>query len=198
MNYAQPLQKLIDALELLPGIGNKSAQRIALYLLRTHEDRATNIANALLDLRVKVKQCGNCFNFSEHATCPICQDSTRDRSIITVIGDVRDLMALENSGTYHGMYHILGGLLNPMEGIKPENLHIRELINRLSDSEVKEIILALNPTPEGDVTSLYISRLIKPLGVTVSRIAMGLPVGGELDYADSMTIIRAMEGRTSA
>ncbi|MEI6518622.1 MAG: recombination mediator RecR [bacterium] len=198
MNYAQPLQKLIDALELLPGIGNKSAQRIALYLLRTQEDRATTIANAILDLRVKVKQCTNCFNFSENSTCPVCQDSTRDRTIITVIGDVRDLMALENSGTYHGMYHVLGGLLNPMEGIKPEHLHVRELISRLSDGEVKEIILALNPTPEGDVTSLYLSRLIKPLGVTVSRIAMGLPVGGELDYADSMTIIRAMEGRTSA
>lgn len=195
--YARPLQRLIDALERLPGIGPKSAQRLALYLMRAPSEHAGELAQALQEARSHVRQCSVCFNLSEESCCPICDDPMRDRSTITVIADVRDLMALENAGDYHGLYHVLDGLISPMDGIGPENLHVRELLRRLEETGVTEVILATNPTVEGDATALYLARLIKPLGVRVSRIALGLPVGGDLDYADQMTIMRAMEGRTA-
>lgn len=195
--YARPLQRLIDALERLPGIGPKSAQRLALHLLRTSTERASELAHAILDARAQVRQCERCFNLSELPRCPICDDPSREQSIITVVADVRDLMALENAGDYRGTYHILDGLISPMDGIGPENLHVRELLQRLEDESVQEVILATNPTVEGDATALYLARLLKPLGVRVSRIALGLPVGGDLDYADQMTIMRALEGRTA-
>ena len=194
--YARPLQRLVDALERLPGIGPKSAQRLALYLLRTAGEHATELMDALREARAQVRQCATCFNLSESPCCPICDDSLRDHGLITVIADVRDLMALENAGDYHGMYHVLDGLISPMDGIGPENLHIRELLARLEDEQVREVILATNPTVEGDATALYLARLVKPLGIRATRIALGLPVGGDLDYADQMTIMRAMEGRT--
>jgi recombination protein RecR len=194
--YARPLQRLVDALERLPGIGPKSAQRLALYLLRSSGEHAEELAQAILEARSNVRQCEVCFNLAESSRCPICEDMSRDRSLITVIADVRDLMALENAGDYRGYYHILDGLISPMDGIGPENLHIRELLARMQDERLREIIIATNPTVEGDATALYLARLIKPLGVRVSRIALGLPVGGDLDYADQMTIMRALEGRT--
>lgn len=195
--YARPLQRLIDLLEALPGIGPKSAQRLALHLLRVPPEQAHNLAQAILDARTHVRACGVCYNFSEAPCCPVCDDATRDATVVTVVADVRDLMALENAGDYRGLYHVLGGLINPMDGIGPEHLRVRELLARLEDGSITEIILATNPTVEGDATALYLARLIKPLGLTVSRIALGLPVGGDLDYADQMTILRAMEGRTA-
>ncbi|HEY3417225.1 MAG TPA: recombination mediator RecR [Armatimonadota bacterium] len=194
--YARPLQRLIDALECLPGIGPKSAQRLALHLLRMPPEKANDLAQALLEARAQVRQCGVCHNFSEATRCPICDDPTRDHTTITVIADVRDLMALDNAGDYRGVYHVLGGLISPMDGIGPDNLRVRELLARLEQASVREIILATNPTVEGDATALYLARLIKPLGIRVTRIALGLPVGGDLDYADQLTIMRAMEGRT--
>ena len=194
--YARPLQRLIDALECLPGIGPKSAQRLALHLLHVPAEQASDLAQALLDARAHMRQCAVCFNLSEAPRCPICDDASRNHELLTVVADVRDLMALDNAGDYRGCYHVLDGLISPMDGIGPEQLHIRELLKRLEDGRVKEVILATNPTVEGDATALYLARLIKPLGVRVSRIALGLPVGGDLDYADQMTIMRAMEGRT--
>ena len=194
--YARPLQRLVDALEVLPGVGPKSAQRLALYLLRTPGEQANELANAITEARSHVRHCEVCFNLSESPRCPICEDGMRDHQTITVISDIRDLMALENAGDYRGLYHVLDGLISPMDGIGPENLHVRELLARLEDEQVREVVLATNPTVEGDATALYLARLIKPLGVRVTRIALGLPVGGDLDYADQMTIMRAMEGRT--
>jgi recombination protein RecR len=196
LRYARPLQRLVDALERLPGIGPKSAQRLALYLLRSSGEHAMELALAIQEARTHVRQCEVCFNLSESPRCPICDDATRDPRVITVIADVRDLMALENAGDFRGGYHVLDGLISPMDGIGPEQLHVRELLTRLEGQQVREVILATNPTVEGDATALYLSRLIKPLGVRVTRIALGLPVGGDLDYADQMTIMRAMEGRT--
>ncbi len=194
--YARPLQRLIDALESLPGIGPKSAQRLALHLLRVTAEQAGELANAILDVRTQVRQCATCFNFSESPQCPICDDSMRDQRLVTVVADTRDLMALDNAGDYRGVYHVLDGLISPMDGIGPEDLHVRELLKRVEPGMVQEVILATNPTVEGDATALYLARLLKPLGVRVTRIALGLPVGGDLDYADQMTIMRAMEGRT--
>jgi len=195
-HFARPLQRLIDLLEALPGIGPKSAQRLALYLLRGAPAVATDLAQAIADVRAQVRQCEICFNYSEAAHCPICDDPARDHGTITVVADVRDLMALDNAGDYRGLYHILEGLISPMDGIGPDQLRTRELLQRLRDDQVREIVLATNPTVEGDATALYLARLIKPLGIKVTRIALGLPVGGDLDYADQMTILRAMEGRT--
>lgn len=194
--FARPLQRLIDAFERLPGIGPKSAQRLALHLLRTPSDVSSELANAILDARSNVRQCEVCFNLSDAPRCPICSDLARDHHVITVVADVRDLMALDNAGDYRGTYHVLDGLISPMDGIGPEKLHVRELLQRLEDEQVQEVILATNPTVEGDATALYLARLLKPLGVRVTRIALGLPVGGDLDYADQMTIMRALEGRT--
>jgi recombination protein RecR len=194
--YARPLQRLIDALAALPGIGPKSAQRLALHLLRVSGEDAERLVTAVVEARDAVRQCERCFNFAEGARCPVCDDLSRDHGLITIVADVRDLMALENAGDYHGVYHVLGGLISPMDGIGPDSLRVRELLARLGDDAVREVILATNPTVEGDATALYLARLLKPLGLRVSRIALGLPVGGDLDYADQMTIMRAMEGRT--
>ena len=194
--YARALQQLIDALAALPGIGPKSAQRLALHLLRGSAEQAESLARAIVEARESVGQCGVCFNLSESERCPVCDDPARDECTITVVADVRDLMALENAGGYRGRYHVLGGLLAPMDGVGPEDLRVRELLARLGDGSVHEVILATNPTVEGDATALYLARLMKPLGVRVTRIALGLPVGGDLDYADQMTILRSVEGRT--
>jgi recombination protein RecR len=197
MHYTKPLQALIDALESLPGIGPKSAQRLALHLLRVPEERAVRLAQAIMDARTLVQTCACCGNLAESTQCHICDDTMRDAGTIAVVADVRDLMALENAGDFKGAYHILGGLLAPMDGIGPEQLRVRELLARLGDDGcVREVILATNPTVEGDATALYLARLIKPLSIRVTRIALGLPVGGDLDYADQMTIMRALEGRT--
>jgi len=194
--YARSLQRLIDLLECLPGIGPKSAQRLALHLLRTSPELCNDLAHAILDARASIRTCEVCHNFADTPRCPVCDDPTRDQGLITVVADVRDLMALDNAGDYRGLFHVLHGLISPMDGIGPEQLRVRELLARLNDENVREVILATNPTVEGDATALYLARLIKPLGVRVTRIALGLPVGGDLDYADQMTIMRAIEGRT--
>jgi len=195
--YARPLQRLIDALAALPGIGPKSAQRLALHLLRLPGEEAERLVTAIVEARDAVRQCDHCFNLAEEARCPVCDDPTRDHGLLTVVADVRDLMALENAGEYRGVYHVLGGLISPMDGIGPDSLRVRELLARLAEDGVREVVLATNPTVEGDATALYLARLLKPLGLAVSRIALGLPLGGDLDYADQMTIRRAMAGRTA-
>lgn len=194
--YARPLQRLIDALGALPGIGPKSAQRLALHLMRTSGEEVDRLVNALVEARGHLRQCECCFNLAEEARCPVCDDPNRDTAIITVVADIRDLMALENAGDYRGVYHVLGGLISPMDGVGPDDLHVRELLKRLESDSAREVVLATNPTVEGDATALYLSRLLKPLGLRITRIALGLPVGGDLDYADQLTIVRAMEGRT--
>jgi len=194
--YARPLARLIEELEKMPGIGPKTAQRLALHVLRRSPEEARLLAEAVLEVKEKIRPCRVCFNYTEDEDCPICTDSRRDHSQVCVVAEVRDLIAMENTGEYRGLYHVLGGLISPMDDIGPEALTIRELLARLGSGEVKEVVIATNPVVEGDATALYLARLIKPLGVNVTRIALGLPVGGDLDYADEVTIARALEGRT--
>jgi len=193
--YARPLARLIEQLERLPGIGPKSAQRLAFHLLRVSRDETQQLANAIIDAKERTRSCETCFNFTEEPECPICADPRRDRSQLCVVADARDLSAMENTGEYHGVYHVLQGLLSPMDDIGPEDLRIKELLARLRSGEATEVIMALNPVVEGDATAMYLAGLIKPLGIKVTRIALGLPVGGDLDYADQMTVTRALEGR---
>jgi recombination protein RecR len=193
--YARALGRLIEQLERLPGIGPKSAQRLAFHLLRVSRDEAHELANAITDVKERIRDCATCFNFTEEPECPICADPQRDRSQICVVADARDLSAMENTGEYHGVYHVLQGLLSPMDDIGPDDLRVKELVARLQGGEVREVIMAMNPVVEGDATAMYLAGLIKPLGIKVTRIALGLPVGGDLDYADQVTVTRALEGR---
>ena len=194
--YARPLARLIEELEKMPGIGPKTAQRLALHVLRRSPEEAKLLADAVLEVKEKIRPCAVCFNYTEEEQCPICADPRRDRSLICVVAEVRDLIAMENTGEFRGLYHVLGGLISPMDDIGPEALTIRELLVRLGAGEVKEVVIATNPTVEGDATAMYLARLVKPLDVRATRIALGLPVGGDLDYADQVTIARALEGRT--
>jgi recombination protein RecR len=193
--FPPSLRQLITLLERLPGIGPRSAQRLALYLLRRSTDEVEQLATALLEARHRVRLCERCFFLSEQALCEICQDSTRDPSLLCVVADPRDVVSLERLEQYRGLYHVLHGLISPAEGIQPEDLKIRELIERVRASSVSEVILATPPTVEGDTTALYIARLLKPMGVRTTRIAYGMPVGGELDYADAATLGYALSGR---
>lgn len=195
MYFTRPLAKLIEEFQKFPGVGPKSAQRMAFYVLDMSPDSAQALANSILEAKEKVKHCSQCFNLSERDPCEICADDRRDRTTICVIAEARDLIALERTREYKGLYHVLTGLISPLEGRGPEQLSIRELLNRLPSDEVKEVILAINPTVEGDATVLYLSKLIKPLDVKVTRIAFGLPVGADLEYADDVTLSRALEGR---
>jgi recombination protein RecR len=195
MQYAKPLAKLVGELEKLPGIGPKSAQRLAFHILRSSEEDSRRLADAIMEVKSKITQCRVCFNFTEGETCEICSDPKRDRSVICVVAEPRDLIAMEKTNEYNGLYHVLGGVISPLDGIGPDMLRIRELTERLADGEVKEVILATNPTIEGDTTSMYLARLLKPLGVKVTRIAHGMPVGGDLDYADQATLIQALQWR---
>ncbi len=188
------VQNLIEAFERLPGIGPKTAQRLTYYLLHAPKEEAEALAKAALDLKEKTVICEICFNISETSPCPVCSDPSRDRSVIAIVEDPLDMLALEKAN-FNGLYHILHGVISPLENIGPEELRIRELLPRLKSGEVKEVILATNPTMEGEATAMYIDRLISPLGVKVTRIARGLPVGGDLEYADETTLSRALEGR---
>lgn len=188
------VRNLIEAFERLPGIGPKTAQRLTYHLLHAPKTEAEALARSALDLKEKTVICQTCFNISESSPCEICSDPARDRSIIAVVEDPLDVLAVEKTG-FKGLYHVLHGAISPMENIGPEELHIRELLPRLKDGAVKEIILATNPTMEGEATAMYIDRLISPLGIMVTRIARGLPVGGDLEYADESTLSRALEGR---
>ena len=189
------LQRLLDELGRLPGIGPKSAQRIAYYLLEADDEQARRLAHAILDLKQQVHFCPVCFNYATRDTCDICSDGSRDRSTICVVSEPRDVQAIERTGAYHGLYHVLGGVISPMDKIGPDQLHVRELISRLRDGDVKEVILATNPNVEGETTATYLARTIAPLGVATSRLASGLPVGGDLEYADEVTLGRAIEAR---
>ncbi len=195
MSYTLPLARLIEEFQKLPGIGPKSAQRLAFHVLKQPHEDVRNFSDALLDARDKIGYCQRCFNLSAQSVCEICSQPGRKQNLLCLVSEPKDLYALERTGEYKGFYHVLQGLISPLEGIGPEDLKIKELLARLSDPGVEEIILALPPSIEGDTTSLYLSRLIKPLGVRLTRIAFGLPVGADLEYADSMTITRALQGR---
>jgi recombination protein RecR len=185
----------MEELEKMPGVGPKSAQRLALYLLQTSMEDANALAESILQVKQSIYPCPVCGNLTDEELCPVCADPQRDSATLCVVSEVRDLLAMERAGTFHGRYHVLGGLISPMDGIGPDQLRLKELLDRVQ-SEVKEVILATDPTVEGDATAIYTADLIKPLGVKVTRIALGLPVGGDLDYADEVTIARAVSGRT--
>jgi recombination protein RecR len=193
--YTPPVQALIDELGRLPGIGPKSAQRIAFHLLKVPDDDANRLAHAIRDAKDKVRFCERCFNVAEAELCPFCSDDRRDSSIICVVEESRDIVAIEKTGEFRGRYHVLLGAMSPLEGIGPEQLKIRELLNRLGPEGVEEVIVCTNPNTEGEVTAMYLARMLKPLGLEVTRIASGLPVGGDLEYADELTLGRALEGR---
>lgn len=193
--YTPALQKLIDELGKLPGVGPKSAQRIAFHLIKIPEQEALSLADAIQQAKQKVRFCETCFNMSDEVICEICSDSQRDSSLVCVVEEPRDIVALERTREYKGLYHVLQGAINPIDGIGPEQLKIRELLERLKGNAVVEVILCTNPNIEGEATAMYLAKLIEPLGIQVSRIASGLPVGGDLEYADELTLGRALEGR---
>lgn len=195
MDYPPSLKLLLQELERLPGIGPKSALRIAMFLLNQPREAIDRLIQALQRVREQLRLCRRCFNYAEGELCSICQDESRDVSLVCVVEDPMDIAVIENAGTYQGRYHVLHGVISPIEGIGPEDLRINELVERLRVEPIREVILALSPTTEGEATSTYIARLIRPFGVKVTQLAMGLPVGGSLDYADQLTIMRALEGR---
>ncbi len=195
MEYAKPLAKLIRELEKMPGVGPKSAQRIAFHILRLPEEEARTLAEAIMEVKERITTCKRCFNFTDEELCPICRNPSRDASVLCVVADVRDLMAIERTQEFRGQYHVLQGVISPMDGISAEHLRIRELLQRLQSGQIREVIIAMNPTIEGDATALYLSKLIKPLGIRVTQLAHGMPVGGDLDYADQATLISALEWR---
>ncbi|RMD90106.1 MAG: recombination protein RecR [Calditrichaeota bacterium] len=188
------VEKAISELTKLPGIGRKSAQRLVFYLLKSSKEEVVQLAEALVSIKERVLFCSICFNITEQDPCFICSDEQRDRSVLCVVEEANDVLALEKTGQYHGLYHVLGGALSPLEGIGPEDLHIKELLARINGS-IKEVIVATNPNAEGEATAIYLEKLIKPLGVKLTRIARGIPVGGDLEYADEITLSRALEGR---
>jgi len=194
-NYTAPVQVLIDELGRLPGIGPKSAQRIAFHLLKVPTEDATRLAFAITDAKARVRFCERCFNVAEGSLCPICSDDGRSSSMVCVVEESRDIVAIEKTGEFRGRYHVLLGAMSPLEGIGPEHLKIRELVARIEPEGIEEIILCTNPNTEGEVTAMYLARLLKPIGLRVTRIASGLPVGGDLEYADELTLGRAIEGR---
>lgn len=191
-----PLQNLIDQFERMPGIGHKTAQRMAFYVLGLTKDEANGFAKAITDAHTKIRQCRICCDLADDELCPICKSETRDKSIICVVEDPRDVAAIERTNEYNGTYHVLHGAISPMDNIGPDQIKIKELLARLNDGTVDEVIMATNPTVEGEATAMYISRLLKPMGITVSRLAYGVPVGADLEYADEVTLSRALEGRS--
>ncbi|PKQ19204.1 MAG: recombination protein RecR [Actinobacteria bacterium HGW-Actinobacteria-6] len=193
--YAAPIARLLEELERLPGIGPKSAQRIAFHVLRSDEASAVRLAEALIEVKRSIHFCSRCFNLAEQELCEICADPRRELATICVVEEPRDVVAIERTGEFRGLYHVLQGAISPIDGIGPEQLRVRELIDRIGKGGIEEIIIATNPNIEGETTALYISRLAKPLGVRVTRIASGLPVGGDLEYADEVTLGRALEAR---
>lgn len=191
-----PLSRLIEQFERLPGIGHKSAQRLAYHVLGLSKEGAENLANAILDAHDKIHYCKICCNLTDQELCPICRSDSRDKSIICVVEDPRDVIALERTREFNATYHVLHGAISPLNGIGPDQLCIKELLARVGGGGIKEVIMATNPTVEGEATAMYVSRLLKPLGVKVTRLAYGIPVGGDLEYADEVTLSRAIEGRS--
>lgn len=190
------LTKLIEQFERLPGVGKKSAQRLAFHVLSLPREKAQQFADAILEAQDKIKKCVVCQNLCEGELCSVCSDDVRDGSIVCVVESSQDVLAFERTREYHGTYHVLGGLISPMDGIGPERLAIKELLVRLNDGKIKEVVMATNPTVEGEATAMYLAKLLKPLGVRVTRLAYGIPVGGNLEYADEITLFRALEGRS--
>jgi len=194
-DFAAPLQRLIDEFRRLPGIGQKSAQRLAFYVLRSPRDQAAALAAALTDVKDNLGICAECNNISDAELCPYCRDPHRDRSSICVVEEPHGILPVETTRSFNGLYHVLHGAISPLRGIGPEQLKIKGLLDRIAQGEVKEIILANNPTVEGEATAVYLSRLLKPLGVKVTRIAMGIPVGSDLEFADEVTMLKSLENR---
>ena len=194
--YEGPVQDLIDERGRLPGVGPKSAQRIAFHLLDADKDEVQQLVDAITTVKTSVSFCVICGNVTEQEECAICRDARRDRSVICVVEESKDVMAIERTRSFRGLYHVLGGAISPLQGVGPDQLRIRELMTRLSDETVQEIVLATDPNLEGEATATYLSRLLKTLGIRVTRLASGLPVGGDLEYADEVTLGRAFEGRT--
>ena len=195
LHYAKPLARLVGELEKLPGIGPKSAQRMAFYLLRVPAEEARKLAEAILEVKEKIGFCRECYNFTDQELCELCRDPRRDQTMMCVVAEPRDLIAMEKTNEYRGLYHVLQGVISPQDGIMPEMLRIRELFPRLSRHNTREVIVATNPTVEGEATAFYLARQLKTLGLKVTRIAHGLPAGGDLDYADQATLISALNWR---
>jgi recombination protein RecR len=194
-DFAPSINRLIDELKHLPGIGQKTAQRLAFFLLRADREQALALADAIREAKEKIRECSVCNNITDTDPCLFCASPSRDRRLICVVEDATNIQAVEKTRQFNGLYHVLGGALSPLQGIGPDQLKIKSLIERLKDGAVQEIIIATNPTAEGEATAIYLSKLIKPLGVRVTRIAMGIPVGSDLEYADEVTMLKAMEGR---
>ena len=195
MIYPKSIATLIEHFQKFPSVGPKSAQRMAFYLLRMPMNEVEKFAQSMIDAKANTKTCEVCFNLSASSPCEICSSHQRDRSIICIVAETKDLIAIEKTNEFKGLYHVLQGLISPMDGIGADDIRIKELLTRLTNEEVKEVILALSPSVEGEATSLYLSKLIKPFGIKISRIAFGLPVGADLEYADEVTLARAIEGR---
>lgn len=195
MQSAPVIQKLLDELERLPGVGPKSAQRIAYWILNTDRATALRLAQSITEVKDSVRFCSRCFNYAEDDECDICRNPSRDTSLLCVVSEPRDIPPIERTAVFSGIYHVLGGALSPMEGIGPDDLHIAQLMCRLSSEDIREVVIATNPNVEGETTAAYLARLIKPLGVKVTRLASGLPVGGDLEFADEVTLGRALEAR---
>ena len=193
--YSPSIEKLIESFEKLPSIGHKTAARLAFYILNSSEEETKEFVNSIVEAKKNLKYCSKCYNISDTDPCQICGNAKRDQSIICVVEDVRDIVAMERTHEFKGVYHVLHGSISPMNGVGPEDIKIKELLARLMDGQVKEVILATNPRVEGEATAMYISKLIKPLGVKATRIAHGIPVGGDLEYTDEVTLMKALEGR---
>jgi len=193
--YSPSIEKLIESFEKLPSIGHKTAARLAFYILNCSEEETNEFIKSITDAKHNLKYCSKCYNISDTDPCPICSSPKRDGSIICVVEDVRDIMAMERTHEYKGVYHVLHGTISPMNGIGPDEIKIKELLDRIRDNEIKEVIIATNPRVEGEATSIYISKLIKAFNIKVTRIAHGIPVGGDLEYTDEITLMKAMEGR---
>ena len=195
MEYTKPLAKLIEYFQKLPSIGPKTAQRLALHLLKMPLSEVEKFAEAMIEAKTTISYCDICFNMSSSNPCEICQSTTRNRDTICVVGETKDLIAIEKTNEYRGLYHVLQGLISPIDGIGPEDIRIKELLTRVHSEDNKEVILALNPSVQGEATSLYLNKLLKPFGIKISRIAFGIPLGSELEYADELTLIKALEAR---
>jgi len=191
----EPIQRLIEAFHRLPGVGPKSAQRLAYHILRTSEQEAGQLTQAIHDVKARIRLCSQCLNITEADPCGYCSDSRRDQALVCVVEQPMDVLAIERSGGFHGVYHVLHGVLNPMDGVGPEHIHVRELVVRLQAGVIQEVIMATNPSLEGEATAMYIQRLVGPAGVRVTRLARGLPSGADLEYTDDVTLARALEGR---
>ncbi len=196
IQHAQPISRLIQELAKLPGIGEKTASRLTMHILRTSKENAEALARAILEVKEKIRFCSQCFNLTDQDPCRICQDPKRNREILCVVSSPEDLVALEKSGGFRGLYHVLHGVLSPLEGVGPKDLRLDELLSRLKGGEIKEVILATNPSVEGEATAQYLSQIIKPLGVRVTRIARGVPMGGDLQYIDEITLSKSLENRS--